>query len=303
MTLRTGGRGRTWAIGSRLLRTLALVVGRLPDSVGVWLGRGMGDVAAVLLRRRRRIALDNLRIAFPHLGARARRRLHRRSWQHAGTSLVELCRVLARPLDATLATVSVDGLAHVTAVMREHGRALVLTAHLGNWELLPMIHRLAGHPCSIVVRRLDAGWADGLVEAARAKAGVALIDKRGAVRPVLDALRSGRIVAILLDQNATRRESVFVPFFGHPASTSRSLALVAIRTRTPIVPIFIRREASGRHRVTIHPPLMPGAADDEPAIVDLTARCTRLIEDAIRSAPEQWLWIHRRWRTRSGATA
>jgi KDO2-lipid IV(A) lauroyltransferase len=110
------------------------------------------------------------------------------------------------------------------------------------------------------------------------------------------------MVGILLDQNATRREGVFVPFFGRAASTSRSLALLALRTDTPIVPIFIRREGAGRHHVAIEPPLPPPLSNDlDRAVVELTARCTETIEAAVRRSPEQWLWSHDRWRTRPPA--
>jgi KDO2-lipid IV(A) lauroyltransferase len=110
------------------------------------------------------------------------------------------------------------------------------------------------------------------------------------------------MVGILLDQNATRREGVFVPFFGHAASTSRSVALLALRTGTPIVPIFIQREGVGRHRVIVEPPLpLPPSNDLERAIVELTALCTQAIEAAVRRTPEQWLWSHDRWRTRPPA--
>jgi KDO2-lipid IV(A) lauroyltransferase len=188
--------------------------------------------------------------------------------------------------------------------MEEHGRALVLTAHLGNWEYLTAVQRLIGYPVAIVVRPLDSPTLDAPASAMRRKTGVELIDKRGALRPVLGALRRGGLVAVLLDQNAARREGVFVPFFGRPASTSRSLALLALRTRTPIVPIFISREGVGRHHVVIEPPVRPPSMNDvEQAIVELTARCTQIIEAAIRRTPEQWLWSHDRWRTRPPAPA
>lgn len=212
--------------------------------------------------------------------------------------LVELCAALARPLERTLATITLEGLEHLRRAMDAHGRALVLTAHLGNWELLAAAHRLTGYPLSIVVRPLDSPWLDALADRLRRKAGVELIAKRGALRPVLKALAAGRMVAILLDQNASRHESVFVDCFGCPASTSKSLALLAARTGAPVVPIFIRRDGRG-HRVTIHPALpVPAASDRGRAAVELTARCTATIEAAVREAPEQWLWIHNRWRTR-----
>jgi KDO2-lipid IV(A) lauroyltransferase len=130
---------------------------------------------------------------------------------------------------------------------------------------------------------------------------VEVVDKRDAVRPVLAALRKGRMVGILLDQNASRREGVFVPFFGRLASTSRAMALLALRTETPIVPAFTHRVAPGRHVIEIHPAIPMPESPDEAAVLELTGRCTAVIEEAVRAAPEQWLWMHDRWRTRPAA--
>jgi len=213
--------------------------------------------------------------------------------------VVELATMLARPLEATLARVRIDGLEHLRAVMDTHGRALLLTAHLGNWELLPAANHVTGYPLSVVMRPLDAPWLDGMATRLRQKTGVDLIDKRAALRPVLRALAGRGMVGILLDQNASRREGVFVPFFGRLASTSKSLAVLALRTGTPIVPTFIRREDAGTHRIVVRPALpLPDAGDLEAAVVALTTRCTEAIEAAVRETPEQWLWMHNRWRTR-----
>jgi KDO2-lipid IV(A) lauroyltransferase len=245
------------------------------------------------------VTVANLAVAFPDLSSAQRLQLARRTWQHLGMTLVELARFLARPLDATLAEITIEGREHLQPVMQAHGRALMLTAHLGNWEYLAACHHLLGHPLAIVVRPLDSPALDEIAVAVRRKTGAELIAKRGALRPVLEALRRGGMVGILLDQNATRREGVFVPFFGRAASTSRSMALLALRTGTPIVPIFIQREGVARHRVVIEPALpVPTSNDIEQSIVELTARCSLAIEAAIRRAPEQWLWSHDRWRTR-----
>ena len=246
------------------------------------------------------MALANIERAFPSFAPPDRRRVCRASFQHLGLMLIELCSVLTEPPERTLEGISLDGLDHLKKTMQMHGRALVLTAHLGNWELLSLIERLLGFPASVVVRPLDAPWLDGLADRWRRRTGIEVIDKRGALKPVLTAIRRGRLVALLLDQNTTRRESVFVSFFGRPASTSKSLAVLALRTRTPVVPIFIYRTRVGRHRVVVHPPLSPDAApDSELAVVELTQRCTAAIEAAIGVAPDQWLWMHNRWRTRS----
>lgn len=271
----------------------------MPLPPALWLGRRLGDLLYLALPRRRRIALANLAHAYPELPVAERRRLARRASQHLGMTLVELPRLMAAPLDAIVARIRLDGVEHLDAAMRAHGRALMLTAHLGNWEILCAAHRLTDYGLSVVVRPLDAPWLEAVAAALRGRTGVEVIDKRGALRAVLEALRRGRLVGILMDQNAARREGVFVDFFGRPASTSRSIALLAVRTGAPIVPIFARRNPDGSHQVVIHPALpAPASNDAEAAIVELTARCTVEIERAIRQSPEQWLWSHDRWRTR-----
>jgi KDO2-lipid IV(A) lauroyltransferase len=136
---------------------------------------------------------------------------------------------------------------------------------------------------------------DELAARFRRRSGAELIIKRQAVREVLQALRRGRMVGILLDQNATRAEGVFVPFFGVPASTSKGLAVLALRTSAPVVPVFLRREPGGRHCLEASPALEPPADGD---VAAYTATFNQVIEAAIRRAPEQWLWMHARWRTR-----
>jgi Kdo2-lipid IVA lauroyltransferase/acyltransferase len=284
---------------SVVLHGSAAVLGRLPGSTAAWVGCRLGDLLAMVLPRRRRLALDNLARAFPEMSPRDHRRLCRAFYRHLGQMIIELCSLLAWPLERTLSGITLDGREHLQAAMAAAGRALLLTAHVGNWELLAAAHRLTGYPLAIVARPLDSGLLDLLARHWRQKTGIEVIEKRGAARPVLAALNGGTMVGILLDQNAARREAVFVPFFGALASTSRSIAVLAIRTRTPILPVFIHREQWGRHRAVIHPPLQTsGANASSHAVVELTMRCTAAIEAAVRESPEQWFWMHNRWRTR-----
>jgi KDO2-lipid IV(A) lauroyltransferase len=282
---------------------VAVAVGRLPGPVAQRIGRGLGDLLFALPSGRRRIALENLERAFPALSAGERRRLCRASYRHLGLMIVELCGMLARPPERVLRQITVEGLSHLKAAMAAHGRVLVLSAHLGNWELLGHASRLTGYRLATVVRPLDLPVLDTVAQRLRERAGVELIDKRRAVRPVLAALARGDLVGILLDQNATRGEAVFVPFFGVAASTSRSIAVLALRTGAAVLPVFIRRERWGRHLVCIRPALPAPVTTGPDAVVELTAHCTLAIEAAIREAPEQWLWLHDRWRTRPPAAA
>jgi KDO2-lipid IV(A) lauroyltransferase len=210
-------------------------------------------------------------------------------------NVVEACVLLFRPLSAMLSRVELRGGEHLDKAAA-HGRGvLLLSAHLGNWELLAPSHTLTGLPLSIVVRPLDHPLLGRLADRYRRRGGVELIAKRRALRGILEALGRGRMVGVLLDQNASRAEGVFAPFFGEPASTSRALAVISLRTGAPVVPVFIRRLPRGRHVVEFEAEL-PQPPDGD--VGAFTSTFNRSIEAAIRRAPEQWFWMHKRWRTR-----
>ncbi len=293
------------AFGWLLLAPLALLgatLAYLPWRAGLWMGRRLGDLTYWVLPGRRAVARDNLERAFGReRNGRELDRLCRESFRHLGMTLVEACTFFFRPPSVLLSRVDVEGVDHLKAAAA-HGRGiLLLSAHLGNWELLAAAHVHTGYPVSVVVRPLDSAVLDRVVTRFRERGGVEVIPKRRALRGVRDALRRGRMVGILLDQNASRREGVFVPFFGEPASTSKSLALLALWSGAPVVPVFIQREMVGSHRVTIEPALPPPTTGDrEEDVAVFTAAFSRVVESRIRQSPEQWFWMHRRWRTRPG---
>jgi KDO2-lipid IV(A) lauroyltransferase len=289
-------RSITELVAVAALYPITWLFGHLPVGAGTWMGSRLGDLAWLLVPRRRAIALANLARALGGLHpAPERHRLARRSFQHLGMTFVETCGLFFRPPASILARVEMNGGERLREAAAQGKGVLVLTAHYGNWELLGAAHILSGLPLSVVARPLDQPLLERLAARLRRRAGIELIDKRHGLRDVLQALRQGRMVGILLDQNAARSEGVFVPFFGVPASTSKGLALIALRTRAPVVPVFIRRLGAGRHRVEVGAALPPPADDD---VVAYTAAFNRAIEAAIRQAPEQWFWMHNRWRTR-----
>lgn len=283
------------AVGLGLLLPGAWLLAYLPAPVGLAVGRRIGDLLWWLLPGRRRVALDNLRRGLgTEQSSAALRRLGRRSFQHLGMNVVEGCRYFLRPTRVMISRVRVEGAERLKTAAAEGRGVLVLTAHYGNWELLAAAHGLTGLPLSIVIRPLDHRLLDELASRFRRRSGAELIGKRRAVREMLGALRRGRMVGVLLDQNATRAEGVFVPFFGAPASTSKGLALLALRTGAPVLPVFLRREPGGWHCMEVGPPVPPPADAD---VLTYTARFNEVLEAAIRRAPEQWLWMHARWRT------
>jgi Kdo2-lipid IVA lauroyltransferase/acyltransferase len=284
------------SLGLWLLFPIGWILAHLPSSLGLAAGRRLGDVLWWALPRRRAVALDNLERSFGGERSPAElRRLGRRSFQHVGMNVVEVCRYFLRPTHVMLSRVRVEGREQLEAAAA-HGRGvLILTAHFGNWELLAAAHGLIGLPLSIVTRPLDHPLLDDLAARFRRRSGAELIVKRQAVREVLTALRRKRMVGILLDQNATRAEGVFVPFFGSLACTSKGLALLALRTGAPVVPVFLRREPDGWHCMDVGAALPP---PEDGQVTTYTTTFNRVLEAAIRRAPEQWLWMHDRWRTR-----
>jgi KDO2-lipid IV(A) lauroyltransferase len=284
------------AVGLGLLFPIGWLLAHLPARMGLATGRRLGDLLWGILPRRRAIALQNLERSFgKERSPEELRRLGRRSFEHLGMNLVEGCRYFLRPTEVMVSQVRVEGGNHLVAAAARGRGILVLTAHYGNWELLAAAHGLTGLPLSFVVRPLDNPVLDELVERFRRRTGAEMITKRRALREVLEALRRGRMVGILLDQNATRAEGVFVPFFGAPACTSKALAVIALRTGAPVVPVFLRRETDGRHCMDVGAPLIPPLDGD---VSVYTAIFNQAIEAAIRRAPEQWFWMHARWRTR-----
>jgi len=197
-----------------------------------------------------------------------------------------------------LGRVRLEGVEHVKAALAEGRGALLLGAHFGNFELLAAAHALTGlPPVNVVVRPLDNPYLDALVARGRERAQISLIAKRAALKGMTAALARGECVGILLDQN-DGRHGVFVPFFGRPASTSRSLAVLALKTGAPVVPAFIHRLRDGEHHVTLEPAIPVVRTGHVDRDVELnTARFTEAIERQVRAHPEQWFWVHRRWKS------
>lgn len=289
--------------GQRALTTLVGLVGGLvgglPPGVGRAFGAGLGRAAYWLLPGRRRVALDNLALVFGDtLSPAARATVARESFQHLGITAVECCRLFFGPAERLLGRVRARGAEHIEQAMARGRGIFFLTAHFGNWELLAATHGLAGFGLSVVVRPLDNPYLDALIARARERSGLRAISKREAVQGVRAALARGECIGILLDQDAGRA-GVFVPFLGHAASTSRSLAVLALKTRAPVVPAFIHRLHDGGHELVVEPeiPLVITGDLDHDILVN-TARFTEAIERHVRAHPEQWFWVHRRWKSR-----
>lgn len=278
------------------------VLSLLPDFVLYPLGVAGGWLGYKLDSRHVKIGLKNLTIAFPERSEAERRRILRASYINLGRSGAEYVRLGGFFYRRLAKRVTYNRYMYWQQVMdQEPGKGLlILTAHFGNFELLPTAHALHGFQISLVHHTQRFLAADALMTFVRQRAGVEIIRKHSAARAVLRALRSARLVGIPFDQNAKRSEAIFVPFFGEPAATASGLARLVALSRTQVVPVFLVRQPDGRSHVIelLDQVEIQRSSDAEADLVENTRRFVKQVEDVVRRYPEQFLWTHRRFRTR-----
>jgi KDO2-lipid IV(A) lauroyltransferase len=281
-------------------------VRRLPRRAVLALGRSLGRLWGACDRRHLAIAADNLRRAFPEWDERRVQRTARGVYAHFGTVLLDILWAERRGGSEILALADVEGLEHLRAA-QARGRGVVCpTAHIGNWEYQGLASSLLVGPISVIARPLDNPRLDRRLVAFRTAAGNDVIYKQRALSRVMKALREGGVVAVLIDQNVQERDGIFVRFFGRPASTTTVAAAIALKTGCAIVPGYCVLQPGGRYRMAYGPPVewaQTGRREED--VAGLTQHLTSIIEGWVRETPEQWLWLHRRWKTQSsrGASA
>jgi len=277
---------------------LARLVALLPWRWAVAAGAVAGRLAFWLDRRHRLIAVRNLEIAFPEATADWRRQTARQCFENFGKTILELPGLRYKPARRILERVTFEGWEHYEEARRSGKGLLLLTGHIGNWELMALAHGLRGHRLRFVARPLDNRFADRWLSELRARGGNRVIPKRGASRGVYAALKRGEVVGLLMDQAVTGSDGVFVDFFGTPAGTSKGMAVLACRLDVPVLPVYIiRGEDEVSHRVVIEPQVpVTVTGDVEKDIRENTERFQKVLEAAIRRTPSQWFWMHRRWK-------
>lgn len=290
---RRATRGPRNAVLASVIRGAAGAVGMLPVSAALALGRGLGAGAHALLGTPRKFALQHVALAFPELDEPARRALVRATFRHAGQSYAELA--VWRKLARDPSYVQIKGRDVLEGALAQGHGCLAITGHVGNWELLAATFSNLGFGLTVVARKVNDERFDALIRSFRGGAGMEIIlrDDPQFLSAVRDSLGRGHIVALLIDQDS-RGGGVFVPFFGRPAHTPPGAAILALRTKAPVVSVFIRRRPEGGHLVTFEPIAVEAAGRGQ--IEALTARFTAAIEAAIRKSPPEWVWWHERWR-------
>jgi len=276
------------------------VLGALPRGVSRVVAIGFALAVYGVHGRLRRVGMRNLEMAFPEMPAKLRRRILRGEFVSLGRQLAEFCLFPSYTPENVGRVVIYDGFENFERARAKGKGVLFLTGHLGGWELSSFFHSLQGHPLQIVMRGLDNPYVDRLVQSYRTMHGNSVVDKDDFVRGLLGAMKKGETVGILMDTNMTPPQGVFVDFFGIPACTASGLARIAMRTDAAVVPGFcVWDSVLRKYRLRFDPAmeLIRTGSDDEDVLTNM-ALFTEKIEEFVRKYPEQWLWVHRRWKTR-----
>lgn len=291
------------ALRQRLESALVLGTERLVRLLGRRaarrLGRWLGTAWYLVMSEQRRVAADNLQLAFPDLSAARRTALARTSFRHFGELVLDLL-VFSRYSGTEIRDLAVvEGAEHLRHAHARGLGVLVVSAHFSHWELVALHQGFRGLPMDLVVRPMDNPRLESYLTRLRSRWGNRVVYKRRAVRGILTALRERRSVGMVIDQNYRGTNPFFVDFFGRAAATTPTLGTLAVRTGAPVVPVFCWPQEDGRYRIAYLPEVhLDNTGDRAVDAFRLTARCTEIIEQQIRNRPELWSWMHQRWKTR-----
>jgi Kdo2-lipid IVA lauroyltransferase/acyltransferase len=276
------------------------ILGILPRSLSRAFAIAISQIVYLLHVKLRRVGMRNLALAFPEKSEAERARILRGVFVSLGRELAEMCQFPRYTLENVDEVVVYDGLENYQEAYARRKGVLFLTAHFGGWELSAFAHSLHGHWLHVVMRPMDNEYLDRLIQGYRTMYGNKTVGKDDFVRGLLAAMKAGETVGILMDTNMTPPQGVFVDFFGIPACTASGLARIALRTDAAVVPGFtIWDEKLGKYRLRFDPAVeLVRTGDLEADIAANTQKFTKVIEDYVRKYPEQWLWVHRRWKTR-----
>ena len=280
------------------LRILTILPYRIASDTGSLIGR----LGYLLDKKNRNIALENLARAFPDRDKKDIAGIAGKVFENLGRSAAEFVHIASQPPDSVKRMLNkwviIEGQNYVNNAIMNNKGIIYLGAHFGNWELLGQV--LSTNKCTfnVIARPIDNRRLNRIIISLRSVLGANVLLKKGVLRDTLRVLKKGGAVGILLDQNTSREEGVFVDYFGQPAATNKGLALIAMKSGASVIPVFIVREDTYRHRVVYLPEIEIKRSDNlERDVITYTKKFTSIIESFVRDHPEQWFWMHRRWKT------
>lgn len=285
-----------------LIRSFGFVINLLPESVALWIGRQVGHLMYVVDFEHRRVAMENLKIAFGQEKSEEERRfIAKKCFENLGMMAIEFFRIPQMDVETYQKKVTVEGLEQALKVLDEGKGALLLLGHFGNWELMALMSKVINRPILAIAKLIKNNpWLERWIIQSREKIGLKIIPPRNATLKVLEALSRNQIVAILFDQRGRRSKGIWADFFGRKVPTTPGLATMAIRSGAPVIPVFMIRERYHKHHLVIKDPLpLIHSGDFHQDVEANTQLFNQVLESIIRQYPEQWLWIHRRFERKS----
>jgi KDO2-lipid IV(A) lauroyltransferase len=284
-----------------ILRMASFLINLFPEGFALRLGRQLGKMVFYLDREHRKVALENLHTAFgKEKTEKERYTIAQRTFQNLGMMTVEFFRIPKMDVETFKRRVDIEGLTRALDLLEKKKGALLLIGHFGNWELMGFMSKVIGNPILVIAKPMKKNkWVDQFVTKIRNTAGLEVISNVKAGRKVLQALSQNRVVGILIDQRAKRSEGVWADFFGRKAPTTPGLAVLAMKSGAPVLPVFMVRNGFQKHRLIIKEPLeLVHTGDIKKDVETNTQLFNHTLESMVRQYPDQWFWIHRRWERR-----
>lgn len=281
-----------------LLKGFSLFVNVLPEEFALRMGRQLGNMAYYLDLEHRRVAIQNLHIAFDQEKSEAEMRsIAKRVFENLGMMTVEFLRIPKMDVKTFKERVKIEGLEEALRLLEKKKGVLLLIGHFGNWELMGLMSKVIGNPITVIAKPMKKNrWVDQFITRIRNAGGLEVISSIKAGRKVIQALSQNRVVGILIDQRAKRSEGIWADFFGRKAPTTPSLAVLAMKTGAPVLPVFMIRNGFQKHRLIIKEPLeLIRTGNIKKDVEANTQLFNDTLESTIRQHPDQWFWIHQRW--------
>ena len=284
----------------RILYILIYLLSLIPRSIGLRLGELLGWVSYRILRERREVAINNLNIAFgDQLELKERQVLAKESFKFLGRHFFEVCYLIRFDKQKLASFIEFKGLNHLEQAKAQNKGVVLLTGHFGCWELMAVSFGYFISHSYLVIMAMKFKPIERLVQTLRGVSGNQFIPTGKSMRRLIQILKEGGFIGILLDQSVDWYEGVFVPFFNKRACTNKGLALLVRKTQAPVVPAFIIHQGGGRYLIEFQPALpWLSYGDRTKEIEENTAQYNRVIEDKARHYPDHYFWVHKRWKTR-----
>lgn len=285
------------------LKGFSVFINFLPEGFALWMGRRLGMVMYFLDLEHRKVAIQNLHIAFgQEKSEEEMRSIAKKNFQNLGMMAVEFFRIPYMDLETYQEKVETEGVEEALKVLEKKKGALLLLGHFGNWELMALMSRVIQKTILVIAKPIKNNpWLERWFIESREGIGLEVIPPKDATLKVIQALSQNKVVGILFDQRGRRSKGIWVDFFGRKVPTTPGLAVMALKSGAPVLPVYMIRNGFRKHRLTVKEPLeLIHTGDFQKDIEANTQLFNHTLESIIREHPDQWLWIHRRWERKKG---